>query len=88
MHDDQRSEDDEDTGFSEAQQDNSVLMVLMCGPSWPWTVDEIARELQAPIDTVDAVCRLHAAGLVHRFGEFVIPTHAARRADELKVGTV
>ena len=49
---------------------------------------DIARELQAPIDTVDAVCRLHAAGLVHRFGEFVIPTHAARRADELKVGTV
>jgi hypothetical protein len=88
MHDDQRSEDDEDTGISEDQRAKSVLNVLLCGPSWPWTVDEIARELQAPLDAVDAIAGLCEAGLVHRFGEFVIPTRAARRADELGAGTI
>jgi hypothetical protein len=87
MHD-QRIEDDQDTGVGEDQRAKSVLNVLLCGPSWPWTVDEIVRELQAPLDTVDAICSLHAAGLVHRFGEFVIPARAARRADELGAGAI
>lgn len=54
---------------------------------WPWSLDEIARELRNPIEAHDAVTRLADAGLLHRLeGGFVFPTRAARRADELSVG--
>jgi hypothetical protein len=73
---------------SEEQRDSSVLNLLFCNASWPWSVAEIARELQDQDGTVDAVARLTEAGLVHRLGEFVFPTRTARRANELGVGSV
>jgi hypothetical protein len=73
---------------SEEQRDSSVLNLLFCNASWPWSVAEIARELQDQDGTVDAVVRLTEAGLVHRLGEFVFPTRTARRANELGVGSV
>jgi hypothetical protein len=85
---DQRIEDDECGRQSEARQDKSVLLEMMCGPSYPWTVEELARELQNPNDVEDAVRRLTQAGLLHRFGDFVFPTRACRRADELKMGII
>jgi hypothetical protein len=54
----------------------------------PWTVEEIGRELESPNDVIDGVGRLDRAGLVHRIGEFVFPTRAARRAGEIEVGTL
>ena len=60
---------------------------MFCGSSYPWTVDELVREIQDE-DAVDAVARLTEAGLVYRFGEFVFPTRTARRADEIKVGAI
>ena len=54
----------------------------------PWTVEEVGRELAGPNDVIDGVGRLARAGLVHRFGEFVFPTRAARRAGEIEVGTL
>lgn len=88
MHDDQRIEDGGSADISEEQRDRSVIGLLLSGGSWPWTVDEIARELRAPIEAADAVSRLTEAGLLHRFGDFVFPTRAARRADELEVGAI
>jgi hypothetical protein len=60
--------------FSEAQIDNAVLGYLLYGPSWPWSVDELARELGHEGNAIDSVRRLTRTGLVHRFDEFVIPT--------------
>lgn len=74
-------------GISEEQRDNTILNIMLCGSSYPWTVDELVREVQDE-DAVDAVARLTEAGLVHRFGEFVFPTRTARRADEIKVGAI
>ena len=66
--------------------DLCVLNLMLCDSPWPWTVDEIACELHTRIGAVNAVGRLSGMGLVHRFGEFVFPTRAARRADELGAG--
>jgi predicted transcriptional regulator len=71
---------------SERDRDLNVLNLMLCDSSWPWSVDEIARELQTRIGAYDSVSRLAEAGLVHRLGEFVFPTRAARRADELGIG--
>jgi hypothetical protein len=73
---------------SEEQRDSSVLNLMFCNASWPWSVAEIARELQDHGGAVDAVARLTEAGLVHCLGEFVFPTRTARRANELGVGSV
>ncbi len=86
---DHRIEDDEkfDDNVSEENRDLCVLNLMLCDSPWPWTVDEIACELHTRIGAVDAVSRLVGMGLVHRLGEFVLPTRAARRADQLGVGS-
>jgi hypothetical protein len=72
---------------SEDQRDNTILNIMLSGPSYPWTVEELVREVQ-DTEAADAVARLTEAGLMHRFGEFVFPTRTARRADELQVGAI
>ena len=67
------------------QREKSVLMLLLHDPV-PWSVDEIGGTLEDRADAEDAVGGLARAGLVHRLGEFVFPTHAARRSDELHGG--
>lgn len=85
---DHRIEDEHkfEDNVSEENRDLCVLNLLLCDSPWPWTVDEIVCELDTRIGAVDAVGRLSGMGLVHRFGEFVFPTRAARRADELGAG--
>lgn len=63
-------------------RDGNVLWLII-DSGWPWTVDEIACELGSPLGAADAVSRLSGAGLLHRVGEFVLPTRAARQADRL-----
>jgi hypothetical protein len=47
------------------------------------------REMKTKdIDKADAVARLVETGLVHRFDRFVFPTRTARRAEELRIGTL
>jgi len=71
--------------FSEEQQDSAVLDMLIYDSSCPlWSTEEIVRMLGDRVNAIDSVNRLAAAGLVHRIGEFVFPTLAARRADELE----
>jgi hypothetical protein len=79
---------EKDDRLDEAERDNSVLNLLFCDSSYPWTVDEIVRETQDRLSTEDAVRRLAGAGLLHQLGEFVFPTRAARRANDMGVGTV
>ncbi len=86
----QRNEDDEIEGrVSEELRDNGVLNLFFCDPSsYPWTVEEIGREIENRLAAVDSVGRLTKAGLLHCSGEFVFPTRTARRADQLGVGGV
>lgn len=73
----------------ERQREETVLNLLFAEEhSYPWSMEELVRMIGDRIETVDAVCRLEAAGLLHRLGEFVFPTLAARRADELVGGAV
>lgn len=75
--------------IDEEAGDRAVLCLMLCdGSGFAWSVEEIARTIGDPIDAADAVRRLEAAGLVHRLGDFVFPTLAARRADELSGGSI
>ncbi len=56
-----------------------MLLPLQTGHSWPWSMQEIARELGNELLAADAVVGLHAAGLVNRLDEFVSPTRSATR---------
>lgn len=51
-------------------------------------MEELVGTIGDRLETIDAVRRLEAAGLLHRLGEFVFPTLAARRADELTEGAI
>jgi hypothetical protein len=68
-------------------REKSVLFMLFQDP-FPWTVEEIGRELGNQGHAVDSVAQLAGDGLVHRLGEFVFPTRAARRSDELHEGAL
>jgi hypothetical protein len=89
MLDHRSQEPDQEDGLSEETRDNAVLnRMLLDLPSYPWSVDEVARELRNRRNAEDAVGRLVETGLAHRAGEFVWPSRAARRANELGVGSV
>lgn len=82
-----RSQDEQQQDRSEEHIDNIVLDFMLLD-AWPWSVEEIVRELGNQPDAEDAIGRLTRAALVHRSGSFVFPTRAARRANELQIGTV
>ncbi len=69
------------------RNERAVLLLLFEDRS-PWTLDELGRELHDRGDAADATSALARAGLVHRLGEFVFPTRAARRSDELYDGAL
>jgi hypothetical protein len=74
-----------DTQSSE-QSAQAIVLDLLVGSEnhWPWSVEEIAREISAPIDTADAINALYGAGLVHRTSDgFVFPTRAAVRYSQI-----
>ena len=65
---------------------DGLLLGLMLGEAggYPWSREELVRVIGDRLGVFDAVSRLEETGLVHRLGEFVFPTVAARRADELR----
>jgi hypothetical protein len=73
------------TGLYEDELDNTVVSFLLDKPWWPWSLEEIARELGDRPDAEDAVARLTGTGLVHRLGDFAFPTRSLRRATELRL---
>jgi predicted transcriptional regulator len=84
----QRIRDENPTaGLSEEHVDRAVLDCMLFSEAWPWSLDEIARELGDATNAQDAVRRLVQTGLAHRLGDFVFPTRTARRAARLEVGT-
>jgi hypothetical protein len=69
----------------EEHRDSSVLSLIL-HDEWPWSVDEIGREIRSQSEAIDSVRRLTDSGLVHRLGDFVFPTRTARRAAEIEIG--
>ena len=61
-----------------------MLMLLYAGHRWPWSMAEVSRELGDELRAMEAVAGLHAAGLVHRCGEFVVPSRPATRLQQLE----
>ncbi len=83
-----RSTCDKEAPGEHADRRERVVLALLFGDPFPWTVEEIGRELDNPKYAVDCIASLTGDGLVHRFGEFVFPTRAARRSDELHEGAL
>ena len=89
MQDQRIEEERPEDHLSEPDRDSAVLDLMLCDPlSYPWTVEELVREMQERCSTMDSIRRLTESGLVHRLGEFVFPTRTARRAAEIQIGTV
>ncbi len=63
----------------EASRSEAVVMLMLLhgGHWWPWSISEVSQELGDEQPATEAVAGLHAAGLVHRFDEFVLPTRPA-----------
>ena len=58
------------------------MRTLMEAYPAPMTFEEIRRDLREPkaFLVTDAINRLDSAGLIHRFGDFILPTRAAFHA--------
>jgi hypothetical protein len=75
---------DVDVGEADEQAEREVLALLLeSALSGPWSVLELGLRIGSDVRAVDAVMRLHAAGLVYLCHEFVWPTRAAARSREL-----
>jgi hypothetical protein len=73
----------DDTPADQADGLDKIVLLLLFDDRMPWTVDELGRELNSRLEAADAIASLAGAGLVHRLDDFVIPTRAARRSDEI-----
>jgi hypothetical protein len=68
------------------QAEKGVLGLLLVSASQqPWSIMEVERELGRGLAIADAITSLHAAGLIHRCGEFVFASRAALRMDSLSL---
>jgi hypothetical protein len=69
----------------EARVDWLILdLLLEEGTHRPWATAEITREYGHELDAIDAIDRLHGAGLTHKTSDgFVFATRAAVRYHEL-----
>jgi hypothetical protein len=70
----------------EVRDDFGVLNLLLTSyQPGLWSVDEVARAIGNPLAVTDAVMRLESDGLIHRQGDFVFPTRAAIRFNEIQM---
>ena len=65
------------------------VIYLLTGDDLPiWSVEDIGRDLEDPAGVVDAIRRLHNAGLIHKSSDgYVFATRAAWRMVQI-VGQV
>jgi hypothetical protein len=75
------------TADRDRQAEGAILGLLLNFENGSiWSVEEVVRELSASrIEVVDGLASLHAAGLIHRCGDFVFATRAAARFDRLEL---
>jgi HD-like signal output (HDOD) protein len=77
-----------ETTRTEAGEDDRIDaaiigLLLDSATSWPWSVEELTRELGDKLAVEDGLTSLYAAGLIHRSGELVFPTRAAIRSHQI-----
>ncbi len=74
-----------DQAAEEARDDWLILdLLLEAGTHRPWATAEITREYGHELNAIDAIDRLHGAGLAHKTSDgFVFATRAAVRYHEL-----
>lgn len=71
---------------SSAEKDEAttsvIILNLLLGEDEQcvWSAEEVAREVGDPVAVRDALAELAGAGLVHRLGEFVFVSRAAKQA--------
>ena len=81
-------------GTPEDNLDEALLGLLIHDHPGLWSLAELTRSLTSSaqaadggdlptLDTEDAIERLHAAGLIHRIGNYVFATRAAHAAQRL-----
>ena len=69
-------------GEEEETVDRTVMLILLDREQpWPRSIDDLSRELGQ--DASDSVARLKGAGLLYTLDQFVWPTRAAVRAEQL-----
>ncbi len=78
----------DETTRTEAEEANRIDaaiigLLLDSGSSWPWSVEELTRDLGDKLAVEDGLASLYAAGLIHRSGELVFPTRAAIRSHQI-----
>lgn len=76
---------DTNTPSEDEQRTEAAILGLLLNRTnqQPWAVEELIREIGRPLETQDAVASLHGSGLIHRCGDFVFPTRAALRFDQI-----
>ncbi len=77
-----------ETTRTEAGEDDRIDaaiigLLLDSATSWPWSVEELTRELGGKLAVEDGLTSLYAASLIHRSGELVFPTRAAVRSHQI-----
>ncbi len=71
----------------ERQAEGAILALLLDFKAGSlWSVEELIRQLSASrLEVIDGLASLHAAGLVHRIGDYVFATRAASTFDQLEL---
>lgn len=71
----------------ERQAEGAILALLLDFQAGSlWSVEELIRQLSASrLEVIDGLASLHAAGLVHRIGDYVFATRAASTFDQLEL---
>lgn len=69
------------------QADGAILGLLLNFEAGSmWSVEEVVARLSASrVEVIDGLASLHAAGLIHRLGDFVFATRAASSFDRLEL---
>jgi hypothetical protein len=73
---------------AELDRSERAILFLLMDPAAPdlWSVTEVAQTLGSEVDAIEALLRLHAAGLIHRCHEFVFVTRSTQRLTQLLDG--
>lgn len=81
----QGTDGSEDVRCASEEKGRRAILVLLVssGSERPWSLGELAAEVNDADAVSDGVRQLQGLGLVHRCEEFVWPTRAAVAADEL-----
>lgn len=71
----------------ERQAEGAILALLLNFEAGSlWSAEELNRQLSSSrLEVIDGLASLHAAGLIHRIGDYVFATRAASAFDQLEL---